>query len=86
MLSRTDEQGAYRVAHKACAVVEGLDIEHPDFPVANRLTVNVDVASATPAVDLNWEELELVAAANRALADAQGSGRNKIAAATDVST
>ena len=85
VLSRTDDQGAYRVAHKVCAAVEGLDIEHPDSPVAKRLTVSVGVASATPAVDSNWEELELVAAANRALADAKESGRNKIVSAADVS-
>lgn len=85
VLSRTDDQGAYRVAHRVCAAVEGLEIEHPDSPVANRLTVSVGIASATPAVDSNWEELELVAAANRALADAKESGRNKIVAAADVS-
>ena len=84
VLSRTDEQGAYRVAHKVCAAVDGLDIEHPDSPTANRLTVSVGVASATPAVDSNWEELELVAAANRALLEAKQSGRNKIVAAADV--
>ena len=86
VLSRTDEQGAYRVAHKVCAAVDGLDIEHPDSPTANRLTVSVGVASATPAVDSNWEELELVAAANRALLEAKQSGRNKIVAAADVTT
>ncbi len=85
VLSRTDEQGAYRVAHKVCAAVDGLDIEHPDSPTANRLTVSVGVASATPAVDSNWEELELVAAANRALLEAKQSGRNKIVAVADVS-
>lgn len=84
VLSRTDEQGAYRVAHKVCAAVDGLGIEHPDSPTANRLTVSVGVASATPAVDSNWEELELVAAANRALLEAKQSGRNKIVAAADV--
>ena len=84
VLSRTDEQGAYRVAHKVCAAVDGIDIEHPDSPTANRLTVSVGVASATPAVDSNWEELELVAAANRALLEAKQSGRNKIVAAADV--
>ena len=84
VLSRTDEQGAYRVAHKVCAAVEGLDIEHPGSPTA-RLTVSVGVASVTPAIDSHWEELELVAAAKRALAEAKQSGRNKIVSAADVS-
>ena len=84
VLSRTDDQGAFKVAHKLCAAVEGLDIEHPDSPVAKRVTVSVGVASATPAVDSNWEELELVAAANRALAEAKQAGRNRIVTAVDV--
>ena len=85
VLSRTDDQGAFKVAHKVCAAVEGLDIEHPDSPVSKRITVSVGLAGATPAVDSNWEELELVAAANRALAEAKQSGRNKIVTADDVS-
>ena len=84
VLSRTDEQGAFKVAHKLCAAVEGLDIEHPDSPVSKRVTVSVGLAGATPAVESNWEELELVAAANRALAEAKQSGRNKIVTAADV--
>lgn len=58
-IARRHPQGAYRVAHKVCAAVEGLDIEHPDSPIANRLTVSVGIASATLAVDSNWEELEV---------------------------
>ena len=85
VLSRTDEQGAFKVAHKLCAAVEGLDIEHPDSPVSKRVTVSVGLAGATPAVDSNWEELELVAAANRALAEAKQSGRNRIVTAADIS-
>ncbi len=78
-------QGAYRVAHKIRAAIEGLDIEHSDSPIANRLIVSVGVASATPTVDSNWEELEVVAAENRALGDAKQSGRNKLVAADEVS-
>jgi len=33
-----------------------------------------------PAVDSHWEELELVAAANRVLTQAKEAGRNQISA------
>ena len=82
VLSRTDQQGAYRVAHKLCAAVEALGVEHPDSP-STRVTVSVGVASATPAVDSSWEELELVAAANRALSQAKQAGRNRVMAAAE---
>ncbi|MDE0829562.1 MAG: hypothetical protein OSB03_10200 [Vicinamibacterales bacterium] len=35
------------------------------------MTVSVGVSTSTPAVDSHWEELELVAAANRALTQAK---------------
>jgi diguanylate cyclase (GGDEF)-like protein len=81
VLSRTDQQGAFRVAHKVCAAVEALGIEHPDASGSGRLTISVGVATATPAVDSNWEEIELVTAANRALAEAKQAGRNRVMAA-----
>ena len=82
VLSRTDQQGAYRVAHKVCAAVEALNLEHPDS-ASKRVTVSVGVASATPAVDSSWEELELVAAATRALIQAKQAGRNRVMAAAE---
>ena len=85
VLSRTDDQGAYRMPHKVCAAVEGLGIEHPD-PPSRTVSPSVSVWRATtPAVDSNWEELELVAAANQALAEAKQNGRNKIITAAGVS-
>ena len=65
-MSRTDQEGAFRVAHRICAGVEALSIEHPQSDVS------------TPAVDLNWEELALVAEATDALERAKKSGRNRV--------
>ena len=82
VLSRTDTDGAYRVAHKLCAAVEALAIKHPRSPVSANVTVSLGVASATPALDSNWEELELLATAKRALLQAKEAGRNRVVSST----
>ena len=78
VMSRTDQEGAFRVAHRICAGVEALSIEHPKSDVSAKMTVSVGVATSTPAVDSNWEELELVAGATEALERAKKSGRNRV--------
>lgn len=80
VMSRTDQQGASLVAHRICAAVEALALKHPDSEASPHVTVSVGVSTSTPAVDSHWEELELVAAANRALVQAKEAGRNQIAA------
>ena len=82
VLSRTDTDGAYRVAHKMCAAVEALAIKHPRSSVSAHVTVSLGVASATPALDSNWEELELLATAKRALLQAKEAGRNRVASSS----
>ena len=82
VLSRTDTEGAFRVAHKMCAAVEALAITHPRSPIAGHVTVSLGVASATPALDSNWEELELLATATFALLQAKQAGRNRVFAGT----
>ncbi len=79
LLARTDQQGAFRVAYKVRAAVEALELPHPRSLASQHVTVSVGVASATPALDSNWEELELVAAANRAIKEAKTKGRNTVA-------
>ena len=83
VMSRTDQQGASRVAHRICAAVEALGIEHPESDVSRNVTVSVGVATATPAIDSNWEELQLVASAKVALGKAKHAGRNRVASADD---
>jgi diguanylate cyclase (GGDEF)-like protein len=79
VMSRTDPQGASLVAHRICAAVEAVAMKHPESEVSPHVTVSVGVSTSTPAVDSHWEELELVAAANRALTQAKEAGRNQIA-------
>ena len=78
VLSRTDQQGAFQVAHRICAGVAGLAIEHPDSNVSPSVTVSIGVATSTPAVDSVWEELALVAGANAELKRAKRLGRNRV--------
>ena len=80
LLSRTDQQGAFRVAYKVRAAIESLAMPHPRSLTSKSVTVSVGVASATPALDSNWEELELVAAASRAMQEAKNQGRNTVVA------
>ena len=81
VMSRTDQQGALRVAQRVCAGIEGLAIKHPESDVSPCVTVSVGVATSTPAADSNWEELELVAGADTALENAKTAGRNRVAVA-----
>ncbi len=81
VMSRTDKQGALPVAHRICAGVEGLALDHPESDVSPCVTVSVGVATSTPAVDANWEELALVTEATVALGRAKKSGRNRVSTA-----
>ncbi len=78
VMSGTDRQGASRAGHRICAAVENLAMAHPDSDVSSCVTVSVGVCTSTPATDSNWEELELVAGANKALTLAKKQGRNRI--------
>jgi diguanylate cyclase (GGDEF)-like protein len=78
VMSRTNQRGALQVAQRICSGVEGLAIAHPESDVSPCVTVSIGVATSTPAVDSNWEELELVAGAKAALVHAKQSGRNRI--------
>ena len=81
VMSRTDQQGAFRVAHQVCVAIEGLAIEHPESDVSPCVTVSIGLVTSTPAADSNWEELELVTEATAALERAKKSGRNRVGTA-----
>ena len=81
VMSRTDQQGAFRVAHQICAGIESLALENPESDVSPCVTVSVGVATSTPAVDSSWEELALVTEATAALGRAKKSGRNRVGTA-----
>ena len=71
-----------RVATKLQALIGRLALPNPSAPGGGLLTASVGVATATPALDSNWEELELVASAQHALEAAKEAGRNRIVPAS----
>ncbi len=78
VLSRTDGKGALRVANRIREVIELLAI--PSAREAERpvVTASVAVASAVPARQSNWEELDLIKVARVALRSAQTTGGNRV--------
>ena len=85
-LTGTDRDGASEIARKVATSVERLGLEHPDSPVANRVTVSIGVATAKPSIDSTWEDQDLATAALRALKEAKETGRNRIVTASDPNT
>ena len=81
VMGRTDLEGASSVAAKLRAGVEALALPHPASPVAGHVTISLGVTSAFPSRHATWQEIELVAAAQNALADAKRLGRNRVARA-----
>lgn len=78
VLGRTHSAGAATLATKLHAAVEALKLPHPASPVGNHVTISLGVATAVPSRGATWQEIELIAAAERALADAKHKGRNRI--------
>ena len=85
VLTRTDNDGASKVAQKIKAAVEALGLEHPASPVAKQHDRQHRTGRRHAGVDSNREESELIAAATRALIEAKQSGRNMIVSVADSS-
>jgi diguanylate cyclase (GGDEF)-like protein len=86
LLPDTDSSGACEIAEAARLAISGLKLKHPASSVAPWLTISAGVATATLGM---WNtEKELVAAADRALYEAKGSGRDcvKAVAAENLSS
>lgn len=84
-LARTDAVGVQALATKLRTAIEDLQLEHPASPVAGHVTVSIGVVTAVPSRSVTWQEIELVAAAGRALAEAKRLGRNRVERAEFVS-
>ena len=81
VLARTDSDGVHALAVKLRAAVEALELPHPASPVADYVTISLGIATAVPSRGATWQEIELVAAAERALTDAKRLGCNRVARA-----
>jgi two-component system chemotaxis family response regulator WspR len=76
LLRNTPLAGAGKVAKGALKAVEGAAILHSSPPVASYVTVSVGVAGRSP--DKSTRSEVLIAAADRALYSAKGTGRNRM--------
>jgi diguanylate cyclase (GGDEF)-like protein len=81
VLARTDSDGVYALAVKLRAAIEALEIPHPASPTASYVTLSLGIATAVPSRTATWQEIELVAAAERALVNAKRLGCNRVARA-----
>jgi len=86
VLGGTDSRGAMLLAERVRAAVEQLKRPNPASPAAAIFTVSLGVAAATPDREGAWQDIELIAAAERALAQAREAGRNTVVLDTHDST
>jgi diguanylate cyclase (GGDEF)-like protein len=78
VLGGTDSTGASALAEYLRAAVEHMQRPNPASPTTTILTISLGVAAATPDRDGAWQDIELIAAAERALAQAREAGRNTV--------
>ena len=78
VLGGTDSKGASTLAERLRAAVENMKMLNPAAPGKGVLTVTLGVASTMPDREGAWQEIELIAAAERALARAREAGRNTV--------
>jgi two-component system, chemotaxis family, response regulator WspR len=80
VLGGTDKRGAMILADRLRLAVTGLKVDNPT--TGDSLTASVGVASAVPDREAAWQDIELIAAAERALTRAKEAGRNVVSADT----
>jgi len=78
VLGGTGEEGAIVLAEKLRETIEGLQLPNPASTTGPYLTASLGVTSVTPQRDAAWQDIELIAGAERALAQAREAGRNRV--------
>lgn len=79
VLGSTEGKGAMVLAERLRAAVENLRRPNPASPAGPFVTASFGVAAALPDREGAWQDIELIAGAERALAQARESGRNTVA-------
>lgn len=78
VLGGTDCKAAMLLAERLRAAVENLKLPNPASPTAPLLTASLGVAAAMPDREGAWQDIELIASSERALAQAREAGRNTV--------
>jgi diguanylate cyclase (GGDEF)-like protein len=78
VLGGTDRKGAMVMAERLRTAVENLRQPNPSSSTTPLLTASLGVAAARPDREGAWQDIELIAYSERALAQARESGRNTV--------
>ena len=78
VLGGTDSRGAMFIAERLRAAVEAMQKPNPASPTLPFLTATLGVATVKPDRDAAWQDIQLIASAERALAQAREAGRNTV--------
>ena len=84
VLGGVDSSGAITLATQLQAAVNALALPHPASPTADCVTVSLGLATVMPARNAEWQDIELIAKAERALSEARQTGRNRIVSELDL--
>ena len=78
VLGATDSKGAIVLAERLRAAIENMKKPNPASPSLPFVTASIGVAAAMPDREGAWQDIELIASAERALAQAREAGRNTV--------
>ena len=78
VLGNTDGTGAMVLGERLRLAIETLKKPNPASPTTPFFTATLGVAAALPDREAAWQDIELIASAERALALARESGRNTV--------
>jgi diguanylate cyclase (GGDEF)-like protein len=82
VLGGTDSKGAMVLAERLRLAVSGLNMRNPASRTSEFITASLGVASAVPDREATWQDISLIAAAERALGRATEAGCNVVSADT----
>ena len=86
VLGGTDSRGAMFIAERLRTAVEVMKQPNPASPTIPFLTATLGVATVMPNREAAWQDIQLIASAERALAQAREAGRNTVTLDTQDST
>lgn len=84
ILGGTDAEGAKTIAEQAMENVRNLQIPHCKSQTSEFLTISIGIATAFPKFEIT--EVDLIAAADKALYQAKETGRNQVISKTVMQT